>query len=159
MTSMDRRSPRVTCYKARDDSRHPKPFGIALSKLLPALRAESARLRVPIAGVEMAADDADKRATLDAQREGVGDAYAAGAYGRVGSTDAKSRLADRLSALDDALDALDAAKVVVTVPDAVDWTKPPAVVNAVLRAMWERVELGPDLMPARFVWRVPEWRA
>jgi hypothetical protein len=29
----------------------------------------------------------------------------------------------------------------------------------VLRALWERVELGPDLMPKRFVWRVPEWRS
>jgi hypothetical protein len=75
-----------------------------------------------------------------------------------GTIKTKSERNVRLAAIDDALDALDAARIVVTVPDAVDWTQPPATINVVLRALWERVELGPDLMPVRFVWTVPEWR-
>lgn len=152
MTSMDRRSPRMTCYKARQDPDHPKPHGIALSKILPALRAEAARLRIPIDAVEMAGDSDAAREAVAAKRERVIDMYADGLID-------KAERSRRLGGLDDEMDALDAARVVVDVPDAVDWARPPSAVNAVLRALWERVELGPDLMPARFVWRVPEWRA
>jgi hypothetical protein len=153
MTAMDRRSPRVTCYKARQDPDHPKPHGISEAKLLPVLQAEAARLRIPMTAVEMAANDEGRRAKLAEQRDRVIDMYADG------TIKTKTERNRRLAAIDDALDALDAAQVVVAVPSAVDWTQPPAVVNAVLRAMWSRVELGPDMMPARFVWRVPEWRS
>jgi DNA invertase Pin-like site-specific DNA recombinase len=152
MTAMDKRSPRVTCYRARHEPNHPRPFGIAQSKLLPALKAEASRLRVPVAAVEMADEAPSRRSAIAAKRDRIVDLYADGIID-------KSERARRLAALDDELDALDAKRVVAAVPDAVDWTRPPGVVNAVLRALWERVELGPDLMPARFVWRVPEWRA
>jgi DNA invertase Pin-like site-specific DNA recombinase len=152
MTSMDRRSPRVTCYLARHVSDHPRPHGIALSKLLPVLQAEAARLRVPVSAVELAADDEGQKEAVAAKRERVIDLYADGIIDKLERT-------RRLGKLDDELDDLDAAHAVVAVPQAIDWTQPPATVNAVLRALWERVELGPDLMPVRFVWRVPEWRA
>jgi DNA invertase Pin-like site-specific DNA recombinase len=151
MTPMDRRTPRVTCWRGRHDPEHPKPVGISEAKLLPALKAEAARLRVPVEAVQMV-DEADtRREAIAAKRERVIDLYADGLIDKAERT-------VRLGRLDDELDTLDAAKVVVRVPDAVDWTQAPAVVNAVLRALWERVELGPDLMPERFVWRVPEWR-
>jgi DNA invertase Pin-like site-specific DNA recombinase len=34
----------------------------------------------------------------------------------------------------------------------------PAEVNAILRQLFERIELDADFRPARFVWRHPEWR-
>jgi DNA invertase Pin-like site-specific DNA recombinase len=158
MTAMDRRSPRVTCYKARHDPEHPKPFGISEAKLLPALQAEAARFRPPEA-VEMPASDQEARAALATKREGIGDAYAAGAYGKVGSAEAKARLGDRLAELEDAETRLDAERVITSIPAAVDWWWPPRAINAVLRALWSEVQLGPDLLPQRFTWTVPEWRA
>lgn len=152
MTSMDRRSPRVTCYKARQDPSHPRPHGISEAKLLPALKAEAARLKITIDAVEVAAHDERRRAALSAKRDRVLDMYA-------DSVIDKSERTRRLGEIDDEMEALDAARTVIEVPSSVDWTRPPAAVNTVLRAIWERVELGPDMIPTRFVWRVPEWRA
>jgi hypothetical protein len=66
----------------------------------------------------------------------------------------------RWDAIDVELDRLDFAERVVEVPGAVNWTQPTAVVNGVLRALWERIELGSDLLPKPdgFAWTVPEWR-
>lgn len=155
MTAMDRRSPRVTCYKARHDPAHPRPHGIALSKLLPALHAEAARLRVPVDAVEMADDADQQRSAIAEKRERIIDMFADGTIRTKADRDV------RLAKLDDELDALDAAHVVVTVPQSVDWSQPPATVNAILRAMWSEVRLGPDLLPAPdgFAWRREEWRA
>jgi hypothetical protein len=47
----------------------------------------------------------------------------------------------------------------VAVPAAIDWSWPRKEINTVLRAMWTQVDLGPDLMPVAFHWRLPEWRA
>jgi DNA invertase Pin-like site-specific DNA recombinase len=151
MTAMDRRTPRVTCYKARHAPGHPRPFGIAETKILPSLMAEAARLRVPEA-VELPANDEAERAALSAKHDRVLDMYADGLIDKAERT-------RRLVAVGDALEALDAATEVVALPPAIDWTQPPEVINTILRALWERVELGPDLMPKTFVWRVPEWRA
>jgi hypothetical protein len=60
-------------------------------------------------------------------------------------------------AIDAELDRLDFIETIVEIP-SIDWTVAPGIVNGVLRAIWERVELGPDLMPARFIWRRQEWR-
>lgn len=152
MTSMDRRSPRVTCYRARHDPAHPKPHGIALSKILPALQAEAARLHVPVDAVETVAAADTRREAVAAKRERVIDLYADGLIDKAERT-------LRLGELDDELDTLDAASLIITVPPAIDWSWDARKVNEVLRAVWERVELGPDLTPARFVWRVPEWRS
>jgi DNA invertase Pin-like site-specific DNA recombinase len=155
MTAMDRRSPRVTCYKARQDPDHPRPHGISEARLLPALKAEAARLRVPFDRVEMAAVDEDQRAAIAERRERVIDLFVDGTIRTKADRDL------RLAKLDDELDALDAARVLVEVPQSVDWSQPPAIVNAILRAMWSEVRLGPDLLPAPdgFRWRRPEWRA
>jgi DNA invertase Pin-like site-specific DNA recombinase len=153
MTSMDRRSPRVTCWRARHDPAHPRPHGISEARILDALKAEAARLRVPTDAVEMADDAEHQRAAIAEKRERIIDMFADGTIRTKADRDR------RLATLDDDLDTLDAAQVVVAVPQSVDWTQPAATVNAILRAMWERVELGPDLMPARFLWRRTEWRS
>jgi hypothetical protein len=56
------------------------------------------------------------------------------------------------------LDRLGDAEAVVAVP-TIDWTWEPRSVNAVLRAILERVTLGPDMRPVSAVWTMPEWRA
>ena len=61
-----------------------------------------------------------------------------------------------LGALDE-LDRLGDTETLVAIP-AIDWTWPPRDVNAILRAILERVDLGPDLRPVSAVWRNPELR-
>jgi DNA invertase Pin-like site-specific DNA recombinase len=151
MTSMDKRSPRVTCYKSRHDTNHPKPFGISEAKLLPALMTEASRLHIPYNSAELAAIDSAKRDALEAKRAQVID------YG-IDHLIPKADVASRLAAIDDELDALDAASTVVDIPKAVDWTWAPRDINRVLRAIWSEVLLGPDLLPVKFEWRVPAWR-
>ena len=151
LTPCDKRGPRLCCYRARVDTDHARPFGVANSKIMPALMAEAARLRAPSA-VEVAAAGTERREALSAKRSRIIDSYADGA---IGKADRDARLRD----VDEALERLDAETRIVDLPAEVDWTWPPRQLNAVLRAIWERVELGPDLLPVRFVWRVPEWRA
>jgi site-specific DNA recombinase len=119
-------------------------------RILPLVRAEVARLRVP-AAVTVAADNAVQRAALAGRLERAHELYIAGAITRL-RHDAEA------AAVGAELDRLGDVETVVAVP-ALDWTWDPGEVNAVLRAILERVDLGPDLQPARFVWTVPEWRA
>lgn len=151
MTAMDKRGPRYTCYKARHVAGHPRPFGIRETKILPAVMAEASRLRVPDR-VAMNEVDEERRKALAARRSRVLDMYESGL---IDKTDRDGRL----YVIADELERLDAETRLVDVPPAIDWRWPPGRINAILRAMWERVELGPDLMPTRFVWNVPEWRA
>ncbi len=46
----------------------------------------------------------------------------------------------------------------VAVP-ALDWSWEPARLNAVLRALFESIQLDTAMMPVEFRWSVPEWRA
>jgi DNA invertase Pin-like site-specific DNA recombinase len=151
MTAMDRRRPRVTCYRARHVPDHPKPFGIAVDKLLPSIMAEAARLRPP-SQVEIEDTEPTRRDAILARRSRVLDIYVSGLIDKV---DRDRRLAD----LDDELGNLEAERRIVEVPSSIDWSAPPATINAILRAIFKRIELGADLKPVRFVWTVPEWRA
>ena len=151
MTAMDKRSPRYTCYKARHVAGHPRPFGIAERKLLPAIMAEASHLRVPDR-VALNEADAARREALAARRLRVLDMYEGGLLD-------KPDRDSRLYAIADELERLDAETHLVDVPPAIDWSWSPLQINTVLHALWEHVELGSDLLPVRFVWRVPEWRA
>jgi DNA invertase Pin-like site-specific DNA recombinase len=151
MTPCDTRGPRLTCTRARVSIDHPKPFGIADTKLLPAMKAEAAHLRAPSA-VEVATAGNERREALSAKRARIIDTYTDGA---ISKSDRDARLRD----VDQALEKVDAETRIVDLPSVIDWSWPPRQLNAVLRAIWERVELGPDMQPARFVWRVPEWRS
>ena len=151
MTAMDRRSPRVTCYQAGHIPDHPRPFGISEAKLLPPIKEEVAHLR-PIPRVAVSGSDAAERDALASRRLRVLDMFEGGLIDKVD----RDR---RLYAIAGEFERLDAETQLLEVPPAIDWTWPPRQINAVLRAIFKRIDLGPDLQPARFVWTVPEWRA
>jgi hypothetical protein len=67
----------------------------------------------------------------------------------------------RLAPVYEALERLDreaSAELLITIP-GIDWAWPASRLNPVLRALWNRIDLGPDLRPASADWTVPEWRA
>jgi DNA invertase Pin-like site-specific DNA recombinase len=150
-------TPRYRCPLGVANQAHPRPYMINEARLLDAMKAEAAHLRVPFDQIQMAAGNEAERAVLEAKRERIIDQYI-----EDGNRAERDR---RLDAIDKAVEALDVAQALVDVPQRVDWTitdtNTVSAVNAVLRALWERVELGPDLMPKPdgFVWRRAEWRA
>jgi hypothetical protein len=126
--------------------------GISEAKLLPALMAEAAHLAIPGDAVETPTGDTAERAALEAKRLRVLDMFADGLIDKPERT-------TRLEAIGAALERLDTAQTIrLLPPEPIDWNLPPRAVNRILRALWDRVELGPDLLPVRYVWRVPEWR-
>jgi len=134
---------------------HPRT-GISETLIMPAIIAEIAHLRTPSQMATTEGDSAE-RAALEARRLNVLDMREAGQIDR-------AECDRRLAALTDALTKLDSRRVVLAVPPVseVDWSKPPAVLNAFLRAMFERIDLDPETMqplPDGFAWTVPEWRA
>jgi DNA invertase Pin-like site-specific DNA recombinase len=147
MTPQDSsRSLGYVCPQGHHDARHPRPIVVSERKLLPWIVKEAARLRLPgdVLEVDVPGQDADDsadRATLAAMRERIGEvAYLAG-----------------IAALDAAKEAhTERMTELLDIPQSIDWEGwTPQAVNAVLRAYWESVELGPDLLPVRAVWRLP----
>ena len=138
------------CSRGRYDAAHVRPYQVAEQAILPWVQAEVARLRPPEV-VLLAEQDSARRAELEGRRRRVLDNYEDGLI-------EKAERDRKLEAIGDELERLDAQSRLVAVPE-IDWTWEPASVNAVLRAILERVELGPDLRPVSAVWTVPEWRA
>jgi DNA invertase Pin-like site-specific DNA recombinase len=131
---------------------HPR-ISVTESHILPAIQAEVAHLRTP-RQVERVTGDATKRAQLDSRRARVLDMYEAGLIDR-GDRDR------RLQVVMDGLVQLDARRMVSAVP-TVDWTWEPKPLNAVLRALFEQIELEPGTfqpLPDGYLWTVPEWRS
>jgi DNA invertase Pin-like site-specific DNA recombinase len=138
------------CRKAGETPGHPLPRSIAESKVLPWVRAEAARLRVPEA-VETT-DDEQRRTALEAERDRWIDQYGEGLINKA-KRDAK------LATIADELADLSARLRVQAVPSGIDWTWPAATINGLLRATFAYVELDPALRPVRAEWNVREWRA
>jgi hypothetical protein len=143
------------CWRARHDPDHGRPVKVAESALLPWIREEAARLRPPAA-----VDTPDlPRGTLE-PRDELMDRRQRVLYqhGRRYITDVE--LDAEIDAIDAALERLDAAEwAVQVVPPAIDWNWPTEQLNAVLRALWDHVQLDAQLRPTSAEWHVPEWRA
>ncbi len=139
---------RYQCFRGRYDPGHQRPYMVTEAIILPWIEAEAARQRVPEA-VELAPDDS-RRDELEQRRRRVVEAFIDGLID-------KNERDRRLVAIVDELEQLQAVAGVVAVP-AIDWSADPADLNRVLRALWHRIELGPDLRPVRAEWTVPEWR-
>ena len=118
---------------------------------MPAIQAEVARLVTPEA-VESVGQGSAKRLDLEQRRVRILDMYDAGDIDR-------DEYRRRIEAVDRAVERLDAQRVVSVIP-RLDWTWPPRQINAVLRAMFERIELdAATFQPTMFHWTVPEWRS
>ena len=125
------------------------PVWVAESTVLPWVKDEVARLRVPEA-VTLAASNAAARTALAGRLERANELYIAGKI-------KPDRYAREEAAVADELARLGNAETLVSVP-SIDWTRDPRSINVVLRAILVDVQLGPDLRPVSATWRVPEWR-
>ncbi len=143
-------TPRYGCTHAYSVPGH-GPRYVSERKLMPWIKAEVARLRTPDR-VEMLKGEDQKRAALAGRRERLVDAWEAGTINRDDFT-------ARIAAIDELTADLETERRILDVP-AIDWENWDAKhVNRVLRAVWEHVDLGPDLLPVRAEWTVPEWRS
>jgi hypothetical protein len=141
----------AVCARGAVDPAHGRPVSRSIRPMMAWARAEADRLRVPTAiETEVASNDA-QRTALVAKRARIVDMAADGI---IDKADRDRRLAD----VDEALAAIAVRNQIVAVP-AIDWDGRPEDINAVLRAIWSEVRMGPDLNPVEAVWRVPEWRA
>lgn len=120
------------------------------SYVTPWMQAEASRLRPEYDAAAIGEQDAGKRAALEAERERIGWAVVRGAIPQ-SAGDA------RLDEIDAELVKLGGRAQIVDIP-AVNWDAAPDKLNAVLRALWEYVELDADMRAVRAEWRVPEWR-
>lgn len=144
------REPVYRCHAADADPAHQRPYRVRESQVMPWIRSEAGRLHTPDQVAVVAADAAQREALL-AQRERLGLAFTDGLLTR----EAAKAKAD---AIDAALSRLDDIEAVIDIP-TIDWDWEPQALNAVLHALFESIELGPDMLPVRAVWRVPAWRA
>lgn len=119
--------------------------------ILSAVVAEAGHLLTPET-VETMAEDAGQREALEGRRARILDMYEADLIDRAD----RER---RLVAVDDAVATLDSRRIIEAVP-RVDWSWPPRQLNAVLRALFDGIDLDPQtFQPVGFRWAVPEWRA
>jgi len=128
------------------------PYSISEARLLPIIRAEADRLRGLPDRILTGGEDAEaRRAELIEDRERVTDTYLDSRSGK-----SKEWRNARWDEIDAELDRLDFIETIVEVP-AADWDWPTDDLNRHLRLLWERVELGADLLPKAdgFVSRLP----
>jgi DNA invertase Pin-like site-specific DNA recombinase len=144
--------PMYRCPNGVADKTHSRPYMVTEKKLLDAMKNEASHLRIPADQVELAAASIDALNALETRRERVRNLYI---EGMIDEADRDRRWA----AIDEDADFQRAMAHVEDIPAKIDWTWPPDKLNAVLRVLWERVTVGPDLMPVQFRWRVPEWRS
>lgn len=151
MTTMPRRdaSTGYWCHVAHTDPSHPRPYVVAETKLLPWVQQEAALLCPPDTIVTGEDDNESRRAELTGRRRRIIENYEDGLIERA-ERDTK------LAAIDNEL-ARYAISAVQPVPD-VDWSQPPDILNAILSAIWDHIQLDEMLRPVRAEWLVPEWR-
>lgn len=159
LTGTRDRGGRRVRYSCRLGTALPHPrISVSEHLILPAIRAEVEHLTLPGDTAEAIAQDDGRRAELEARRSRIIDMYEAG---HIDTADRERRLA----AVHDALAALEDRRVLRAIPPVVDWSKPPAKLNAVLRALFTRITLDPSsFQPVpdpklAYEWTVPEWRA
>lgn len=137
------------CYRGRYDAAHPRPYMVSESSIIDVVKERAEAQRAKLEGTYQDAVDQSERLALEDRRRRVIENYEDGLIDKV-ERDGK------LVAIDDRLNLVDAKAAVITVPPAIDWERWDATaLNAVLRSFWTRIELGPDLAPARFVPALP----
>jgi DNA invertase Pin-like site-specific DNA recombinase len=114
-------------------------------------RQEAARLKLPADLAEVRETSDARRGLLEARRGRVIEAFLDGVL-------SKPERDRQLLLVDQELERLAVETRVVVIP-MVDWSWPVAELNAVLRALWDHVQLDKNLRPVRAEWLVPEWRS
>jgi hypothetical protein len=128
------------------------PGWVRESVILPIVRAEAERLRLPNPDVAMGQDDPGaKRDSLTERKRRLGMAF-------VDKLLEEDDYRAELDAIGREVEHLDAAVEIIEGVH-LNWSAPVADVNAALRALFEYVRLGPDMSIAKIEWRVPEWRS
>ena len=156
-----KRSVAWLCRIGHSNAGHSRPYVVSEAYIRPAAEAEAAHLRPrdPRTGgplteyaetertAELEALEAERKNILEMARRGMVDMNEA------------ERMVAEVKARSDALTA---EARVIAIPQVIDWTRPARDVNTVLRALFDRIQLGPDLRPLPypdgFAWTVPEWR-
>lgn len=138
------------CAPGYADPHHPRPCHVAEPVILEYVKAEAARLRIPFDAVELREQASAEEAELRGRLARIADNYEAGLIDRA-ERDAK------VAAVVARLDSLEAKTRAVDVP-VIDWDAPPEAVNAILRTLWEHVQLDERMQPVSAEWLVPEWR-
>ena len=147
---------RYYCASARvmgqdPDQRHART-SVSEARVLPAVREEVARLRVPDS-IEIRGD-LGRRGALGRRRERVLDLY------EIDKID-RAEMRRRLERIDADEEQLDTEAIVQKVP-RVDWDWDTRTLNKVLRALFVEIRLDADTFlprPDGFEWAVREWRA
>ncbi len=149
LTSMNTKwGPRYYCPNGHF-GKHPAPYVVAESKVLVWAKEEVARfgseVHVEYKDVQRAA--AATVNNLEARRARVLQMFEDGDIDRVEKT-------RRLAVIDAELPAVESTRRIsqFTLRGKVDWKGDPAAVNAELRNLWQRVELGDDMLPVRAVY-------
>jgi DNA invertase Pin-like site-specific DNA recombinase len=138
------------CRRASVTPAHTRPYSVPEHVVLDWVKEEAGRLRTP-ERVQLAEENAGARADLESRRLRVLDLYEAG---HVDAADRDRRLAS----VAEEIARIASQERLVEVPE-LDWNWPPERINAVLRALWDFVQLGEDMRPDRAHWLLPEWRA
>ena len=126
-------------------------------RILPWVMAEADRLRPPFDAVEVEQGRQAERDALEARRLVIADMYEGN--GPKWRDEYRRRMA-AVKADEDTLETKEAATAVLAVPEVIDWRSWTAEnINAVLRAMWDHVQLDEQMVPVNAAWRVPEWRS
>jgi len=145
---------RYRCFAGKTDSAH-GPHAVSEKRLLPWIKAEAARLRVPEA-VTVETERQAERDKLETRKTVIADMYETNGPGW---RDEYQRRMAAVKVSEDALDAQEAATAVLAVPQAIDWAREPEAINKVLSAMWSSVTLNERMEPVEAAWSWPEWRA
>jgi DNA invertase Pin-like site-specific DNA recombinase len=138
----------VSGYYCSRATREPhEKMHVAERPILEWAKVEAARLRTP-ERARLAETNAADRARIEQERTRIVDTFVAG---HIDIADRDRRMA----ATAVALAALDAHEALVSVP-ALDWDGPPSQVNAILRTIWDGVELDQALRPVSARWAIRE---
>jgi DNA invertase Pin-like site-specific DNA recombinase len=136
------------CRKAHNDSTHPRPYVVSERFVLPWVKAEIARLVVPPA-VMLDADNAAQREALAGRLERANEMYVLGP--KAGGWTRERRDAEAATVTVE-MDRLGDVETIAAFPP-VDWEWPVPELNAYLRAILDRVDLGSDMRPVEATWR------
>jgi DNA invertase Pin-like site-specific DNA recombinase len=135
-------------------TRNPGSHGryvVSEADILPFVRAEVARLRIPFDSVTEGEAQAGRLAGLAERKRRLALTFADGA---LDETEYRAEL--RKIAAE--TEAIEGAQRIIEIPP-LNWEGPRRAVNEALRAILAHIELDEHMQAVRAEWRVPEWRS